>query len=156
MNNQVNPIAPYAMEVRRALASGKRGLVPALWHLEIANGLATAMWRRDLIGADVDVALATIQATLAQTIDPEIMFISVGEALANARVKLASACHESGDTADVLIVLATGFKVISAPGSYFFEVRRSHSARIFSKFLLIVVRSRRRDFRSESFRCARL
>jgi len=75
------------MEVRRALASGKRGLVPALWHLEIANGLATAMWRRDLIGADVDVALATIQATLAQTIDSEIMFISVGEALANARVK---------------------------------------------------------------------
>lgn len=80
-----NPIAPYAMEVRRALASGKRGLVPALWHLEIANGLATAMRRRDLIGADVDVALATIQATLAQTIDTETMFIPVGEALANAR-----------------------------------------------------------------------
>ena len=80
-----SPIATYAIEVRRALASGKRGLVPALWHLEIANGLATAMRRRDLIGSDVDVALATIQATLAQTIDTEMKFIPVGEALANAR-----------------------------------------------------------------------
>ena len=80
-----NPIAPYAIEVRRALASGKRGLVPALWHLEIANGLATALRRRDLIGADVDLALATIQATLAQTIDTEMKFIPAGEALASAR-----------------------------------------------------------------------
>ena len=80
-----NPIAAYAMEVRRALASGKRGLVPALWHLEIANGLATAERRRDLIGADVDDALATIQATAAGAIDTEMSFSPVGEALANAR-----------------------------------------------------------------------
>jgi predicted nucleic acid-binding protein len=80
-----NPIAPYAIAVRRAFASGKRGLVPALWHLEIANGLATAMRRRDLIGTDLDDALTTIQATVAQAIDTEMNFIAVGEALANAR-----------------------------------------------------------------------
>jgi hypothetical protein len=79
-----NPIAPYAIAVRRALASGNRGLVPALWHLEIANGLATAMRRRDLIGTDLDDALTTIQATVAQAIDTEMNFIPVGEALANA------------------------------------------------------------------------
>jgi len=80
-----NPIAPYAIEVRRAFASGKRGLIPALWHLEVANGLATAMRRRDLVGTDLDDALGTIQATVAQAIDTEMNFIPVGEALANAR-----------------------------------------------------------------------
>src|SRR5258706_1970877 len=80
-----NPIAPYAIAVRRALASGKRGLVLALWHLEIANGLATAMRRRHLIGTDLDDALTTIQATVAQAIDTEMNFIPVGEVLANAR-----------------------------------------------------------------------
>ncbi len=80
-----NPIAPYAMEVRRALASGKRGLVPALWHVEIANGLATAERRRDLVGADVDEALATIQATAMSALDTEMSLTAVGEALANAR-----------------------------------------------------------------------
>jgi predicted nucleic acid-binding protein len=80
-----NPIAPYAIAVRRALASGKRGLVPALWHLEIANGLATAMRRRDLMSTDLDDALTTIQATVAQAIDTETNFISAGEALGNAR-----------------------------------------------------------------------
>jgi len=80
-----SPIAAYALEVRHALASGKRGLVPALWHLEIANALASAERRRDLVGADVDDALATIEATAARAVDTEMSFISAGEALANAR-----------------------------------------------------------------------
>jgi predicted nucleic acid-binding protein len=80
-----NPIAPYALAVRRALASGKRGLVPALWHLEIANGLATAERRRDLLGADLDGALAAIQATVAQSLDTEMSLISAGDSLADAR-----------------------------------------------------------------------
>jgi len=80
-----SPIAAYALEVRHALASGKRGLVPALWHLEIANALASAERRRDLAGADVDDALATIEATAARAIDTEMSLIPAGEALANAR-----------------------------------------------------------------------
>ena len=80
-----NPIAAYALEVRRALAGDKRGLVPPLWHLEVANGLATAERRRDLVGADVENALAQIQATAAQTIETDLGFLPVGEALANAR-----------------------------------------------------------------------
>ena len=43
-----NPVPVYALEVRQELFRGKRGLVPALWHLEIANGLAMAERRRDL------------------------------------------------------------------------------------------------------------
>ena len=37
-----NPAPVYALEVRQGMLTGKRGLVPALWHLEIANGLAMA------------------------------------------------------------------------------------------------------------------
>ena len=81
-----NPIAAYALEVRQALANGKRGLVPALWHLEIANAFASAERRRDLVGADVDDALATIEATAARAVDTEMTFITAGEALANARL----------------------------------------------------------------------
>src|SRR5260370_36264638 len=73
------------MEGGGGLGRGKGGLVSALWHLEIANGLATGERRRDLIGADVDDALATIQATAGQAIDTEMSFSPVGEALANAR-----------------------------------------------------------------------
>ena len=80
-----NPIAPYALEVRRALANGKRGLVPALWHLEIANALATAERRRDLLGADLDGALATIQATAVQALDTDMSLIPISEALTSAR-----------------------------------------------------------------------
>ena len=50
-----NPIPAYALDVRRALGNGKRGLVPALWHLEIANGLISAERRRNLVGADLIV-----------------------------------------------------------------------------------------------------
>jgi len=81
-----NPIAAYALEVRHALANGKRGLVPALWHLEIANALASAERRRDLDGADVDDALATIEATAARAVDTEMTLIPAGEALGNARL----------------------------------------------------------------------
>ena len=48
-----NPVPVYALGVRQELFRGRRGLVPALWHLEIANGLAMAERRRDLSAADV-------------------------------------------------------------------------------------------------------
>lgn len=80
-----NPIAPYALEVRRALASGKRGLVPALWHLEIANALATAERRGDLVGAELDGALSTMQATARQVLDTDLNLIAIGDLLTSAR-----------------------------------------------------------------------
>lgn len=80
-----HPIAPYALEIRSALARGKRGLVPALWHLEIANALATAERRRDLVGADLDDALTTIQMTATAALDTDMNLITIREILANAR-----------------------------------------------------------------------
>jgi predicted nucleic acid-binding protein len=79
------PIPAYALEVRREMLSGKRGLVPALWHLEIANGLATAERRRDLTAADAEDALDQIMITATSRLDTEMGFVPARDALGNAR-----------------------------------------------------------------------
>jgi predicted nucleic acid-binding protein len=80
-----NPVPVYALGVRQQMFNGKRGLVPALWHLEIANGLATAERRGDLSAADVEDALDQILATATSKLDTEINLVPAGEGLANAR-----------------------------------------------------------------------
>lgn len=80
-----NPVPVYALEVRQEMLTGKRGLVPALWHLEIANGLAMAERRGDLSGADVEDALDQILATAASKLDTETDLVSARDALANSR-----------------------------------------------------------------------
>jgi predicted nucleic acid-binding protein len=80
-----NPIPAYALEVRQIMFDGKRGLVPALWHLEIANGLAMAERRRDLTAADAEDALDQILLTAASRLDTHMNLILAREALANAR-----------------------------------------------------------------------
>jgi predicted nucleic acid-binding protein len=80
-----NPAPVYALEVRQELLRGMRGLVPALWHLEIANGLAMAERRRDLSAADVEDALEQIQATAASKVDTYLDLVPLREALENAR-----------------------------------------------------------------------
>jgi predicted nucleic acid-binding protein len=80
-----NPVPVYALEVRQEMLTGKRGLVPALWHLEIANGLAMAERRRDLSAADVDDALEQIHMTAASRVDTQMNLVPARDALANAR-----------------------------------------------------------------------
>jgi len=80
-----NPVPVYALEVRQGMLAGKRGLVPALWHLEIANGLAMAERRGDLSGADVEDALDQILAAAASKLDTETDLVSARDALANSR-----------------------------------------------------------------------
>jgi predicted nucleic acid-binding protein len=46
------PVSPYAIQVQGILDAGARALAPALWHLEIANGLAVAKRRNDLTPQD--------------------------------------------------------------------------------------------------------
>jgi predicted nucleic acid-binding protein len=67
------------------MLASKRGLVPALWHLQIANGLAMAERRGDLSRADVEDALNQILATAASKLDTETNLVSARDALANAR-----------------------------------------------------------------------
>jgi predicted nucleic acid-binding protein len=80
-----NPVPVYALDVRKEMLAGKRGLVPALWHLEIANGLAMAERRGDLSGADVEDALDQVLATAASKLDTETNLVYARDALANAR-----------------------------------------------------------------------
>jgi predicted nucleic acid-binding protein len=79
------PVPAYALEVREELRKGKRGLVPMLWHLEIANGLAMAERRKDLSSADVDAALREMELTARSGLDTDPSPISMGEALSGAR-----------------------------------------------------------------------
>ncbi len=55
-----DPMPSYADRVRQMLIGGDRGVVPALWHIEVANGLAVAQRRRVLSSADVDICLGYI------------------------------------------------------------------------------------------------
>jgi hypothetical protein len=52
-----NPIPPPATRAKQALLSGVRAVVPALWHLEIANALAVAERRGIMSGSDVVLSL---------------------------------------------------------------------------------------------------
>lgn len=64
---------------------GKRGAVPALWHLEVANGLVMAERRGDLDVVDIKVALEQIVAATQGGIDTDAKLIPVSEALGDAR-----------------------------------------------------------------------
>lgn len=80
-----NPVPQYALDVREQMLTGKRGLVPALWHLEVANGLTMAERRGDLDAADVMDALEQIGLTARSRLDIESKVISTEEALKSAR-----------------------------------------------------------------------
>ena len=52
-----NPLPSYAKRVMQLVIKGQRAVVPALWHLEMSNGLAVAERRSILTSADVEHAL---------------------------------------------------------------------------------------------------
>ena len=47
-----HPVAAYAVRVRKSLARDAQAVVPGLWHLEMANGLAVAERRGILTSAN--------------------------------------------------------------------------------------------------------
>jgi len=75
----------YALQVRKELARGKRGLVPALWFLEVANGLAIAERRGDLTSVEVDIALKQIESTAASSLNTDTGLTALRDALTGAR-----------------------------------------------------------------------
>jgi predicted nucleic acid-binding protein len=56
---------PYAEQVGREIASGARALVPALWPLEVGNGLLTVERRRALTAAETDQGFLDMERFLA-------------------------------------------------------------------------------------------
>jgi len=86
-----NPVPVYARRVRRLMLDGARAVVPALWHLEMANGLAVAVRRGIVTAADADQSLTDIENLLGQAIESDPALVSVRQALTTARTFQLSA-----------------------------------------------------------------
>jgi len=61
-----NPVAHYALDVKKALAEDARAMVRALWHLEMANGLAMAERRKLLTGAEITECIINVERFSSQ------------------------------------------------------------------------------------------
>lgn len=85
------PVSAHARQVAQALVNGGRALVPSLWHLEVANGLAVAERRRILTAADVSACVAQIERLLSEAIESETDIVSVRQAVTAAQLNELSA-----------------------------------------------------------------
>ncbi|MFB3920370.1 MAG: type II toxin-antitoxin system VapC family toxin [Terriglobia bacterium] len=90
-----NPVPAYARRVRRLMFDGARAVVPALWHLEMANGLAVAERRGILSTPDADQALDSIELLLGQAMETDTALVPVRQALVTARTFQLSAYDAS-------------------------------------------------------------
>jgi predicted nucleic acid-binding protein len=86
-----NPLPPYAKRVMQLVIKGQRAIVPALWHLEMSNGLAVAERRSILTSADVEHALLGLEQLLAHAIETDNALISIRQCLSTARAFQLSA-----------------------------------------------------------------
>ena len=64
-----SPVPSYAADVREALLRGARAHVPALWHLEIANGLVVAERRRILGPEDAIRAVGNLEQLVVHALE---------------------------------------------------------------------------------------
>jgi predicted nucleic acid-binding protein len=79
------PVPVYANRVKQMFLKGTRAVVPALWHLEMSNGLAVAERRSVLTPADVDQAMIDLEQIVSQALDTDSIIVSVRQNLATAR-----------------------------------------------------------------------
>jgi len=86
-----NPIPPFANRVKQHLLKGARAVVPALWHLEMSNGLVVAQRRSILTAADVDQAVIDLEQFVTLAVDTETSVVSARQSLATARAFQLSA-----------------------------------------------------------------
>lgn len=80
-----DPVPDYAIKVRQSLVAGNRAVVPALWHLEMANGLVVAERRKILRSNDVSVSLLHLEQLVIQAIETRTDLVPVRQALNTAR-----------------------------------------------------------------------
>ena len=86
-----SPVPPYAIRVKQSLLHGARAVVPALWHLEMANGLVVVERRRILTAVEASRCLTNLELLLAQSIDTSSGFTTMRQALTTARAFQLSA-----------------------------------------------------------------
>lgn len=78
-------VPPYANRIKQLLIAGSLAIVPALWHLEMANGLVVAQRRGILTGSDVDRSLLNVEKLLGQLIESDAALVSIRQSLLTAR-----------------------------------------------------------------------
>lgn len=86
-----HPVSTYAIEIRELLVDGGRAVVPALWHLEMANGLVVAERRKIIKADDLTLSLIRLEQLIIQAIETRSEFWSMRQALNTARGFLLSA-----------------------------------------------------------------
>jgi len=86
-----HPVPIYANRVKQFFLKGVRAVVPALWHLEMSNGLVVAERRSILTAADVDQALFDIEQIVAQAVDTDSIVVPARHSLTTARAFQLSA-----------------------------------------------------------------
>jgi predicted nucleic acid-binding protein len=80
-----SPVPAYAVQVKQALLKGAKGVVPALWHLEIANSLVVAERRKLLSAADAQIALSSLEQVALQALELHADTVPMREAFTTAR-----------------------------------------------------------------------
>jgi predicted nucleic acid-binding protein len=86
-----NPVPASATRAKHALLSGSRAVVPAFWHLEIANGLVVAEHRGILTSSDAVLALLQLEQLCAQAVEIEADIVPMRQAFMTARTYQLSA-----------------------------------------------------------------
>ncbi|MFZ0816021.1 MAG: type II toxin-antitoxin system VapC family toxin [Candidatus Sulfotelmatobacter sp.] len=86
-----DPVPDLATKVRQSLRHGSRALVPALWVLEMANGLVTVERRGSLATSFIDRCLSDIEGLLSSVIDHSASAISVRQAFSVANASRLTA-----------------------------------------------------------------
>jgi predicted nucleic acid-binding protein len=79
------PTAPYAARVGQILANGGRAVVPALWRVEVPNGLAVAERRGVLSPSDTTQAVQKLELLLSESIESIQEPVSLRQVLISAR-----------------------------------------------------------------------
>jgi len=80
-----HPTPPLADAARRSLLHGAQAIVPALWHLEMANGFAMSERRGILTVADTALALENVGRLLGSAIETDVGPVSMRVAVNTAR-----------------------------------------------------------------------
>ena len=79
-----NPVSPYATQVKHRLLNSARAVVPALWHLEMANGFVVAERQHILTAAEAIRCLIDVEQLTAQ-IETNSDLVLPRQALSTAR-----------------------------------------------------------------------
>lgn len=78
------PPSQYAVKRKQDLLSEGRAVVPALWHLEMANWFTIAVRRGVIDESQKSILLTALDGIIARAIETEATAISVRQALATA------------------------------------------------------------------------